>query len=476
MHRSAFILLKWLGFLLAAVVAAISAIMGSLEDVPTQHVMLYSIAIFAVILWGWHHLTVRWTWQPTPVINTEVKSVAGEAHLDASKPSDLSGQESGDSYIGSLINNNKALLIAVILMIVLFMAVAFAIDGFLQWRNILAVVILLLLLAITVLINKNVKNNKSGLMGTTVLIGLFIIGTLVVEGFLSTLNLKSMLLFAAFLGLACIGQTLVALLGGLDLSIPFVIGSSNIGLMYLFNLGLPPWICVITILLAGSAIGFINGVLSFRLQGQALILTLGVGFAVSGGTQILTTIGSSFGGNVFGVVPQWLSNIAATNGSIAGIQIPPVILIWILLAIGLTLGLRHTTWGRSLYALGGGRTASARLLISERAYWIGVYTISGLFSALTGSLLLGWSGGGFIGVGDQYLFMTLAAVVVGGTSLLGGWGGYGFTVIGVLVLQVLTSFLVGIGLSYEGQQFVFGLLILPMVALYARSPHIRTQI
>ena len=143
---------------------------------------------------------------------------------------------------------------------------------------------------------------------------------------------------------------------------------------------------------------------------------------------------------------------------------------------GLTLGLRHTTWGRSLYALGGGRTASARLLISERAYWIGVYTISGLFSALTGSLLLGWSGGGFIGVGDQYLFMTLAAVVVGGTSLLGGWGGYGFTVIGVLVLQVLTSFLVGIGLSYEGQQFVFGLLILPMVALYARSPHIRTQI
>jgi ribose transport system permease protein len=476
MHRSAFILLKWLGFFLAAVVAAVSAIMGSLEDVPTQHVMLYSIAIFAGILWGWHHITVRWTWQPTSNIKTEVNSVVGEPPLGTAISNDLDSQESGDSYIGSLINSNKALLITAILMIVLFMAVAFAVDGFLQWRNILAVVILLLLLALTVLINKNVKNNKSGLMGTTVLIGLFIIGTLVVEGFLSTLNLKSMLLFAAFLGLACIGQTLVALLGGLDLSIPFVIGSSNIGLMYLFNLGLPPWICIITILLAGSAIGFINGVLSFRLQGQALILTLGVGFAVSGGTQILTTIGSSFGGNVFGVVPQWLSNIAATNGSIAGIQIPPVILIWILLAIGLTLGLRHTTWGRSLYALGGGRTASARLLISERAYWIGVYTISGLLSALTGSLLLGWSGGGFIGVGDQYLFMTLAAVVVGGTSLLGGWGGYGFTVIGVLVLQVLTSFLVGIGLSYEGQQFVFGLLILPMVALYARSPHIRTQI
>ena len=104
------------------------------------------------------------------------------------------------------------------------------------------------------------------------------------------------------------------------------------------------------------------------------------------------------------------------------------------------------------------------------------YTISGGVSALTGSLLLGWSGGGFIGVGDPYLFMTLAAVVIGGTSLLGGHGGYGFTVIGVLVLQVLTSFLVGIGLKFEWQQFIYGLLILPMVALYARSPHIRTQI
>ena len=105
-----------------------------------------------------------------------------------------------------------------------------------------------------------------------------------------------------------------------------------------------------------------------------------------------------------------------------------------------------------------------------------MFGLSGMFSAITGCLLLGWSGGGFIGVGSSYLFMTLAAVVVGGTSLLGGVGGYGFTVIGVLVLQVLTSFLVGIGLKFEWQQFIFGVLILPMVALYARSPHIRTQI
>ena len=74
------------------------------------------------------------------------------------------------------------------------------------------------------------------------------------------------------------------------------------------------------------------------------------------------------------------------------------------------------------------------------------------------------------------MFLTIAAVVVGGTSLLGGVGGYGLSVIGVLSLQIITTVLVGWGLSWQGQQFILGLLIIPMVALYARSPHIRSQI
>jgi ribose transport system permease protein len=175
-------------------------------------------------------------------------------------------------------------------------------------------------------------------------------------------------------------------------------------------------------------------------------------------------------------VPDWLRNLAAMNGVTFGIPVPAVILIWGAVAAFLIYALRNTLYGRHLYALGGNRGSAGRLMISERRYWVGAYMASGVVSAMTGSLLLGWSGGGFIGVGQPYLFMTLAAVVIGGTSLLGGYGGYGFTVIGVLVLQVLTSFLVGIGLQFEWQQFIFGLLIVPMVALYARSPHIRTQV
>ena len=113
MHRSAFLLLKWLGFFLAATVAAISAVMGALEDMPTQDVMLYTIAIFAVILWGWHHLTVRWTWQPASYTASENSSLASEFPSETAQPIEVDNQQEGSSYFGSLIKHNKSLLISV---------------------------------------------------------------------------------------------------------------------------------------------------------------------------------------------------------------------------------------------------------------------------------------------------------------------------------------------------------------------------
>ncbi|MCU0905931.1 MAG: ABC transporter permease [Rhodobacteraceae bacterium] len=313
-------------------------------------------------------------------------------------------------------------------------------------------------------------------VGAALLLALFALASLLVEGFASANNIKSILLLASFLGLAALGQTMVALVGGLDLSIPFVIGASNILLAALFGTSVPPVLAILVVAAFGAGIGFLNGVLSFRIQGQALILTLGVGFAVVGAAQIATTLGSRYSGTVFSQVPAWFSNLASISGSTFGIPFPPVVFIWALIAAGMILWINRTRSGRHVYAVGGNRTSAARLSISERRVWVKTYTISGLTSALTGMLLLGFSGGGFVGVGDPFLFTTVAAVVVGGTSLLGGAGGYGATIIGVLILQVLTSFLVGLGLNYAAQQTVFGLLILPMVALYARLPHVRNQI
>jgi ribose transport system permease protein len=370
----------------------------------------------------------------------------------------------------------RAPLILLAAILLLFLLLSLTIDGFFNVWNVVSLLILLAILVITRTLGRQFQENRSAFIGVMVLSGLFSVGAMKIEGFSSTSNIKSMLLFASFLGIASVGQTLVALLGGLDLSIPFIIGAANVGLLYLIGLGVPPWLAAIIVLVVGTVLGVINGFLSYRLQGQALIVTLGTGFAISGGVQILTSIGTAYGGNVFGTVPPWLTNLSAMDGSTFGLPFPPTIAVWGLIALILVVGLRVTVYGRHLYAVGVNRTSSKRVMISELRYWVVAYAVSGFFSAVTGSLLLGWSGGGFIGVGDQYLFLTLAAVVVGGTSLLGGEGGYGFTVIGVLVLQVLSSFLIGIGLDFQWQEFIFGLLILPMVALYARSPHIRTQI
>ena len=419
------------------------------------------MAVVAIVLWGWHFFLVGWSYQ----------SQAGDT-----KETEDDESSSKRGLFWDLIARNWIAVTGFLLLLGLFILLCFLVPGFFSGRTVVSAIILLGFLILAFIAYKFLNVNKSVIIGVAVLVGLFIIGSVSIDGFLSLQNIKSMLVFASFLGLATIGQTLVVMLGGLDLSIPFLIGATNLGLMSLISLGVPPWLAFIVILAFGTVVGLFNGLISFNLQGQALIVTLGVGFMVVGGVQILVSLPTVTGGTVFGVVPDWLKNLASLNGKFFGLPIPPVILIWILVSILLIVGLRHTKWGRNLYAVGGKRLSADRLSISERAYWVGVFVISGFTSAATGAMLLGWSGGGFIGVGDQYLFLTVAAVAVGGTSLLGGYGGYGFTVIGVLALQVISTFLAGLGLSFEGQQFIFGLLILPLVALYSRAPHIREQI
>ena len=441
-----------IGLIVGIILTAIGVIYGFIQGLSVQLVILSAIATLGAFVWAWRYVLGQFIGDEVPVAEGEISE----------------GRKVWVKF--------RPAIYGLIAIMALFLVLSLTIENFFNVWNIVSLLILLAIIVLTRTVGRHFQENRSAFIGIMVLSALFSIGSMNIEGFSSANNIKSMLLFASFLGIVSVGQTLVALLGGLDLSIPFIIGAANVGLLYLISLGVPPWLATLIVLGIGTLLGVINGLLSYRLQGQALIVTLGTGFAISGGVQIITSIGSAYGGNVYGTVPPWLTNLAAMNGTTFGLPFPPVIGIWILIVILLIVGMRFTVYGRYLYALGVNRTSAKRVMISELVYWVMVYAISGFFAALTGSLLLGWSGGGFIGVGDQYLFLTLAAVVVGGTSLLGGQGGYGFTVIGVLVLQVLSSFLIGIGLDFEWQQFIFGLLILPMVALYARSPHIRTQI
>lgn len=451
--------LIWLNLAITLIVAGAGFGLGFAQGLSAQLVILYTVISTAVLFWLINYVAV--------IFESRRASAQEIENADEAKPT---------FGIRGMWRSNRTLIIAMGLLLLAYLIVAATVPAFRTIPNLMAFLLLEAILVFAFKVSSIFIHGRSAFIGLIVLLALVVISSFSIDGFLSGPNIKAVLLFAAFLGIACVGQTLVALLGGLDLSIPFVIGASNIGLLYLIGLGVPSWLAFAMVLAIGSIIGFLNGVLSYRLQGQALILTLGMGFAVAGLVQILTSIGSSFSGNVYGTVPPWLQNLAAMNGVTFGLAVPPTILLWVALAFIVIVALRYSAYGRYIYALGGNRRSAKLIGVSEFKYWTLAYTISGCFAALTGSLLLGWSGGGFIGVGDQYLFTTLAAVVIGGTSLMGGLGGYGFTVIGVLVLQVLSAFLIGIGLKYEWQQFIFGLLILPMVALYGRVPHIRSQV
>ncbi len=455
--RSTFLIA--LNLAIALIVGAIGFGVGFAQGQSAQAVLLFTVLTVAVLFWFANYVAVAF----------ENRQAAAAAAVEP---------DGGGSLVGvrSIWVGNRALIIAMALLLLAYLIATATVPPFRTVSNLIAFLVLEAILVVAFKVSGVFVHGRSAFIGLIVLIALVVISAFTIEGFLYATNIKAVLLFASFLGIACVGQTLAALMGGLDLSIPFVIGAANIGLLYLVGLGVPSWLAFALVIVIGGAIGFLNGVMSYRLQGQALIMTLGMGFAAAGLVQIITSIGSQFSGNVFGTVPPWLSNLAAMNGTTFGLSVPPTILLWILLSIIVVVALRYSAYGRYIYALGGNRRSAQLIGISEFKYWVLAYIISGAFAALTGALLLGWSGGGFIGVGDQYLFTTLAAVVIGGTSLAGGYGGYGFTVIGVLVLQVLSSFLIGIGLKYEWQQFIFGLLILPMVALYSRSPHIRAQV
>jgi ribose transport system permease protein len=314
-----------------------------------------------------------------------------------------------------------------------------------------------------------VRRHRSELLLVVCFIVLIWVGFENVVGFTSTNSVKSILLLSAFLGIAALGQTLVSLAGGIDISIPFVITLADIVLAKLLALGWSPVVAILFILVVAMLIGLLNGWLSWVLGVHPLLVTLGVGFAVLGAAEI-------FFSNAQATVPSWLVELSSAGSDTFGIGLPPVVFIWAVLAVVAIIVLRLGIYGRYLYASGDNPTAADRMQARRRATWIGSFAISAMMAAIAGILLLGFGSAGNVSVGEPYMLTTIAAVVVGGTTLLGGVGGYGRTVAGVLLLGMLNTLLVGLGVDPKLQQAVLGLIILAMVSLYAREEHPRYRL
>lgn len=298
----------------------------------------------------------------------------------------------------------------------------------------------------------------------------FLLGTVFIPGFGSVFSVRAMLILASLLAIAALGQTLVMILGGIDLSIPFVIGFANVVFASLYGSGMPALPAFLIVIACAAAIGALSGGLSAGLSIHPLIVTLGVGTVVQAAVQLWTR------GLPTGSAPPFINDFVSLGGTIGPLPFPWLIPFTLALTLGCVFVLHRTVYGRRLYALGSNLKAAELALVRPVAMWTTTFALSAVFAALAGILLVGFTGSSSATVGTPYLFQTVSAVVIGGTALIGGRGGFVGTVAGAIVLVELRTLLIGLGLSEALVQSALGLLILLLVAAYGRDQHIRNLI
>ncbi|MBP1884145.1 ABC transporter permease [Sinorhizobium mexicanum] len=298
----------------------------------------------------------------------------------------------------------------------------------------------------------------------------FLLGMLFIPGFGSLFSVRAMLILASLLAIAALGQTLVMILGGIDLSIPFVIGFANVVFASLYGNGMPAVVSLLIVIALAACIGAISGGLSAGLSIHPLIVTLGIGTVVQAGVQIWTR------GLPTGSAPPFINEFVSLGGTIGPLPFPWLIPFTLALTLGCRFVLQRTVYGRRLYALGSNLRAAELALVRPVAMWMTTFALSAVFAALAGILFLGFTGSSSATVGTPYLFQTVSAVVIGGTALIGGRGGFVGTVAGAVVLVELRTLLIGLGLSEALVQSALGILILALVAAYGRDQHIRNLI
>ena len=273
-------------------------------------------------------------------------------------------------------------------------------------------------------------------------------------------HLRYLLELAAVIGLVAIGQTYVVIAGGIDLSVGAIVTVSAVGVPLVALSGDTTGVfAVIAILAAATSIGLLNGLGVAYLRIHPMIMTLamatflqGVLILIAGGTAI----------SAQNPLLAWLGNARI-------IGIPASVILWTLMS-GVALAVLHATpFGARLFALGANPLASALSGVNVQRTTMAVYAVSGLTAGLAGVLVLGMNGQGYVGIGDPYLLASIAAVVLGGTSILGGSGSYAGTIPGAILLVTITALITVVNASAGWRSILFGSLILLLLLLSGRE-------
>ena len=285
---------------------------------------------------------------------------------------------------------------------------------------------------------------------------LIVAGSFFFPQILSAEYLTQQLQIAAFLGLLATGATIVILLGHIDLSVPWVLTGAAILSTALGGSGNPilSVLAVPAALLFGALIGVVNGIGVAILRIPSMVWTLAVNSMLLG-VAVLNTGGF----NPKGESSQLMVTMA--SGDLLGL--PVSFLIWITISLALTYFLIRTPFGRYLRSIGFNEKATFLSGVSTPSVVFAAFSIAGMCSALGGVMLAGYANQAYQSMGDPFLLPTIAAVVIGGTSILGGRGGLFGTIGGALFITLLTSILSVMQISDAWRNIIFGVIILVML-------------
>ncbi len=290
-------------------------------------------------------------------------------------------------------------------------------------------------------------------------VGVFLLifaGSFFFPQILSAGYLTQQLQIAAFLGLLATGATIVILLGHIDLSVPWVLTGAAILSTALVGSGNPllSTLAVPAALAFGAIIGIINGIGVAILRIPSMVWTLAVNSMLLG-LAVLNTGGFNPRGEASPLM------IRMASGDILGL--PVSFLIWIAVSAVLAGFLTRTPFGRYLRAIGFNEKATFLSGVSTPSVVFVAFAIAGMCSALGGVLLAGYANQAYQSMGDPFLLPTIAAVVIGGTSILGGRGGLFGTIGGALFITLLTSILSVMQIDDAWRNIIFGVIILVML-------------
>jgi ribose transport system permease protein len=272
--------------------------------------------------------------------------------------------------------------------------------------------------------------------------------------------LSNTLLFAAPLGILAAGQTMVMLTGGIDLSVVSVATGSAF-LMTTTALKFGAGAAVAMGLGLGLVVGTINGVGVALLGVQPLVMTLGTGLMTEGviivySQRILASRS---------IVPDFIHAIGSDR---LGGLLPFDLFLWLPIAALVVFTLKRTGFGRLLYAIGDNRVACWLSGVRVWRVLLIDYVVCALLASIAGFVLVGHTNSADLSLAATYLLPSIAAVIIGGTSIFGGRGGYSGTIVGALILTVLDGLLTLLDSPEPIKQVLYGAIILTLAAAYAR--------